>query len=77
MGGAGHSYDLPRVKRGWLDDKRFCRRVRWLPIALSSAEYNSLDDDDKLSGRAAREMLHYGAECEGYYDNAKFMIQVG
>ena len=29
---------------------------------------------EKPSKKAAREMLHYGAEREGYWDNMKFMV---
>ena len=46
-------------------------------LQLSCEEYDRLDDDDKLSKRAAREMLQYGAEREGYWDNATFMSQLG
>ena len=46
-----------------------------LPLQLSSAEYNCLDDDSKPHIRSAREMLQYGTEREEYWDNVKFMGQ--
>ena len=54
MGGAGHSYDPPKVKGGaGLMISDFVEEFDGY-LQLSSAEYDSLDDDDKPSGRAVR-----------------------
>ena len=46
-------------------------------LRLSSEEYDNLDGDEKPFKTDAREILQYGAEREGYWDNTKFMVQVG
>ena len=47
-------------------------------LRLSDDEYGSIPEDrEKPSKKEARVILQYGAEREGYWNNQKFMVQVG